>query len=121
MTGSVISGRFDSDCGWARLIMIKFSNGAPQGRHSRFDLFDRRGHFLSRHHDPPGVEISGTVYFGPIPHECPHKVFRSVVRADHLVNCSGPDGAPGPDSIRLLTRNGHDWSPRYPLIVEEPV
>ena len=24
----------------------------------------------------------------------------------------------GPVGIRLLTRNGHDWSPRYPLIVE---
>jgi bifunctional non-homologous end joining protein LigD len=23
-----------------------------------------------------------------------------------------------PIGIRLLTRNGHDWSPRYPLIVE---
>jgi len=23
-----------------------------------------------------------------------------------------------PTGIRLLTRNGHDWSPRYPLIVE---
>jgi ATP-dependent DNA ligase len=23
-----------------------------------------------------------------------------------------------PAGIRLLTRNGHDWSPRYPLIVE---
>jgi ATP-dependent DNA ligase len=26
-----------------------------------------------------------------------------------------------PIGIRLITRNGHDWSPRYPLIVEEPV
>jgi ATP-dependent DNA ligase len=23
-----------------------------------------------------------------------------------------------PTGIRLLTRNGHDWAPRYPLIVE---
>ena len=23
-----------------------------------------------------------------------------------------------PIGIRLLTRNGHDWAPRYPLIVE---
>jgi ATP-dependent DNA ligase len=23
-----------------------------------------------------------------------------------------------PVGIRLLTRNGHDWSPRYPLIIE---
>jgi bifunctional non-homologous end joining protein LigD len=23
-----------------------------------------------------------------------------------------------PVGIRLLTRNGHDWAPRYPLIVE---
>ena len=29
------------------------------------------------------------------------------------------DGAAGPtDGIRLLTRNGNDWSSRYPLIVE---
>jgi hypothetical protein len=27
--------------------------------------------------------------------------------------------AHGPPSIRLLTRNGHDWASRYPLIVEE--
>jgi ATP-dependent DNA ligase len=23
-----------------------------------------------------------------------------------------------PTGVRLLTRNGHDWAPRYPLIIE---
>jgi bifunctional non-homologous end joining protein LigD len=38
-------------------------------------------------------------------HEIKHDSYRLMARRD-------------PVSIRLLTRNGHDWSPRYPLIVE---
>jgi bifunctional non-homologous end joining protein LigD len=38
-------------------------------------------------------------------HEIKHDGYRLMARRDPL-------------SIRLLTRNGHDWSPRYPLIVE---
>ena len=38
-------------------------------------------------------------------HEIKHDGYR-------LMACRDPIG------IRLLTRNGHDWSPRYPLIVE---
>jgi bifunctional non-homologous end joining protein LigD len=28
------------------------------------------------------------------------------------------DGPPRPGRVRLVTRNGHDWADRYPLIVE---
>jgi bifunctional non-homologous end joining protein LigD len=38
-------------------------------------------------------------------HEIKHDGYRLMARRD---------GA----SVRLFTRNGHDWSPRYPLIVE---
>jgi bifunctional non-homologous end joining protein LigD len=38
-------------------------------------------------------------------HEIKHDGYRLMVRRDA-------------DSIRLLTRNGHDWSTRFPLIVE---
>src|SRR5262249_16713066 len=38
-------------------------------------------------------------------HEIKHDGYRLMARR-------------GPVGIRLLTRNGHDWSPRYPLIVE---
>jgi bifunctional non-homologous end joining protein LigD len=38
-------------------------------------------------------------------HEIKHDDYRMMARRD-------PIGA------RLLTRNGHDWSPRYPLVVE---
>ena len=38
-------------------------------------------------------------------HEIKHDGYRLMARRD-------------PIAIRLLTRNGHDWSPRYPLIVE---
>jgi bifunctional non-homologous end joining protein LigD len=38
-------------------------------------------------------------------HEIKHDGFRLLARRD-------------PVGIRLLTRNGHDWSPRYPAIVE---
>ena len=38
-------------------------------------------------------------------HEIKHDGYRLMARRD-------------PIGIRLLTRNGHDWSPRYPLIVE---
>jgi len=38
-------------------------------------------------------------------HEIKHDGFRLMARRD-------------PVGIRLLTRNGHDWSPRYPAIVE---
>jgi ATP-dependent DNA ligase len=38
-------------------------------------------------------------------HEIKHDGYRLMARRD-------------PVSIRLLTRNGYDWSPRYPLIVE---
>ena len=38
-------------------------------------------------------------------HELKHDGYRLMARRD-------------PIGIRLLTRNGHDWSPRYPLIVE---
>jgi ATP-dependent DNA ligase len=38
-------------------------------------------------------------------HEIKHDGYRLMARRD-------------PDGIRLLTRNGYDWTPRYPLIVE---
>src|SRR6516164_7190635 len=38
-------------------------------------------------------------------HEIKHDGFRLMAR-------------PGAADVRLLSRNGHDWSPRYPLIVE---
>ena len=38
-------------------------------------------------------------------HEIKHDCYRLMARRD-------------PIGIRLLTRNGHDWLPRYPLIVE---
>jgi hypothetical protein len=38
-------------------------------------------------------------------HEIKHDGYRMMARRD-------------PIGIRLLTRNGHDWSARYPLIVE---
>jgi bifunctional non-homologous end joining protein LigD len=38
-------------------------------------------------------------------HEAKHDGYRLMVRRD-------------PVGIRLLTRNGHDWAPRYPLIVQ---
>jgi bifunctional non-homologous end joining protein LigD len=40
-------------------------------------------------------------------HEIKHDGYRLMARRDALSV-----------GIRLLTRNGHDWSPRYPLIVE---
>jgi bifunctional non-homologous end joining protein LigD len=44
--------------------------------------------------------------FGPDwVHEIKHDGYRLTARRD-------------PVGIRLLTRNGHDWSPRYPAIVE---
>jgi ATP-dependent DNA ligase len=38
-------------------------------------------------------------------HEIKHDGYRLMARRDSV-------------GIRLLTRNGHDWSPRYPLIRE---
>ena len=38
-------------------------------------------------------------------HEIKHDGYRLMARRD-------------PVGIRLLTRNGHDWAPHYPLIVE---
>ena len=38
-------------------------------------------------------------------HEIKHDGYRLMARRD-------------PVGVRLLTRNGHDWSDRYPLIVE---
>jgi hypothetical protein len=38
-------------------------------------------------------------------HEIKHGGYRLMARRD-------------PFGIRLLTRNGHDWAPRYPLVVE---
>ena len=38
-------------------------------------------------------------------HEIKHDGFRMMIRRDVA-------------GVRLLTRNGHDWAPRYPLIVE---
>ena len=38
-------------------------------------------------------------------HEIKHDGYRLMARRDYV-------------GIRLLTRNGHDWSPRYPLILE---
>jgi len=38
-------------------------------------------------------------------HEIKHDGYRLMARRDAI-------------GIRLLTRNGHDWAPRYPLIVE---
>jgi hypothetical protein len=38
-------------------------------------------------------------------HEIKHDGYRMMAQRD-------------PVGIRLLTRNGHDWAPRYPLIVE---
>ena len=40
-------------------------------------------------------------------HEIKHDGYRLMARRD-------------PIGIRLLTRNGYDWSPRYPLIVMRP-
>jgi bifunctional non-homologous end joining protein LigD len=40
-------------------------------------------------------------------HEIKHDGYRMMARRDPIAV-----------GIRLLTRNGHDWSPRYPLIVE---
>jgi bifunctional non-homologous end joining protein LigD len=39
------------------------------------------------------------------PHEIKHDGYRLMARRDSV-------------GVRLLTRNGHDWSPRYPLILE---
>ncbi len=55
--------------------------------------------YLSRH--PPSNCPSGPDWV----HEIKHDGYRLMARRD-------------PIGIRLLTRNGHDWSPRYPLIVE---
>jgi bifunctional non-homologous end joining protein LigD len=41
-------------------------------------------------------------------HEIKHDGFRMLVRRDAA-------------GVRLLTRNGHDWGPRYPLIIEAVV
>ena len=38
-------------------------------------------------------------------HEIKHDGYRMMARRD-------------PVGIRLLTRNGYDWAPRYPLVVE---
>jgi bifunctional non-homologous end joining protein LigD len=38
-------------------------------------------------------------------HEIKHDGYRMMARRD-------------PTGVRLLTRNGHDWAPRYPLIIE---
>jgi bifunctional non-homologous end joining protein LigD len=38
-------------------------------------------------------------------HEIKHDGYRLMARRD-------------PVGIRLLTRNGHDWAPRYPLIID---
>jgi bifunctional non-homologous end joining protein LigD len=40
-------------------------------------------------------------------HEIKHDGYRLMARRDPITI-----------GVRLLTRNGHDWSPRYPLIVE---
>jgi len=39
-------------------------------------------------------------------HEIKHDGYRLMARRDPVV------------SIRLITRNGHDWAGRYPLVVE---
>jgi bifunctional non-homologous end joining protein LigD len=38
-------------------------------------------------------------------HEIKHDGYRMMVHRD-------------PTGVHLLTRNGHDWAPRYPLIIE---
>jgi bifunctional non-homologous end joining protein LigD len=38
-------------------------------------------------------------------HEIKHDGYRMMARRDGV-------------GVRLLTRNGHDWAPRYPLIIE---
>jgi bifunctional non-homologous end joining protein LigD len=49
---------------------------------------------------------STTVPSGPgCLHEVKHDGYRLIVRKDHT-------------RVRLYTRNGHDWTDRYPLIVE---
>jgi ATP-dependent DNA ligase len=50
---------------------------------------------------PPSVRPPGLEWV----HEIKHDGYRLMARRD-------------PVGIRLLTRNGHDWAPRYPLIVE---
>ena len=40
-------------------------------------------------------------------HEIKHDGYRLMARRDPIAI-----------GVQLLTRNGHDWSPRYPLIVE---
>jgi hypothetical protein len=40
-------------------------------------------------------------------HEIKHDGYRLMARRDPIAI-----------GVRLLTRNGHDWAPRYPLIVE---
>jgi ATP-dependent DNA ligase len=44
--------------------------------------------------------------FSPV-HEIKHDGYRLMARRD-----------PVAIGVRLKTRNGHDWAPRYPLIVE---
>jgi bifunctional non-homologous end joining protein LigD len=38
-------------------------------------------------------------------HEIKHDGFRLIVQRDH-------------DRVRLFTRNGHDWTKKYPLVAE---
>ena len=45
-------------------------------------------------------------------HEIKHDGYRLMARRDPVVPAQAGIG------IRLLTRNGHDWASRYPLIVQ---
>ena len=47
----------------------------------------------------------GGIIGGYIPNEIKHNGYRLMARRD-------------PVGIRLLTRNGNDWSSRFPLVVE---
>jgi ATP-dependent DNA ligase len=53
------------------------------------------------HQETPAERSIGTAAF----HEIKHDGFRLMARRD-------------PVGIRLITRGGHDWSARYPLVVE---
>jgi bifunctional non-homologous end joining protein LigD len=84
---------------------------APQARSRRSSQLDshfgRLAHILSFMQFQPAIPTRGTkVPAGPDwIHEVKYDGFRLIVHRDG-------------DRVRLLTRNGHDWSKRYPWIVE---
>ena len=85
-----------------RATAVAFAQSIPN-RSSPMDpaYTARQLHRALPAHPPPSAHL-------PVPnwiHEIKHDGYRLMARRD-------------PVGIRLLTRNGHDWSPRYPLIVE---